>query len=334
MKRKRYKDFDKIYQPDTCEPLIEAANSGEINMKAFRRANYPGIDLPDAVLPSVYSIGYWDAKKNQNWGLGWHRNEGIEFTFLSSGNLIFSTEKGQFELCSGDFTVTRPWQPHKLGDPNITIGKLYWMIIDVGVTQPHQNWNWPDWIILSKEDMDYLTKVLRQNEMPVWKTNKKLRACFKELGNCLDNSQIKIAHSKFNILINELLLEILNLFRKGKVVLDESLTVNIRTVNIFLDHLKTDFERHWTLEDMAGHCGLGITSLSKYCKQLTNMTPMNYLISVRLEAAAKVLSASEEINVTTVCYDCGFSSTQYFSTAFKKQYKCSPSEYRLNMGRK
>jgi len=330
MKRKRYKDFDKIYHPDRCESLIQAVNSGQLDMTALRRNNYPGLDLPDSVLPGVFSIGYWDAKINQNWGMNWHRNEGIEFTFLASGNLNFSTEKAQFNLGSGDFTITRPWQRHKLGNPNITLSKLYWMIVDVGVVQPHQSWKWPSWIILSKRDLNYLTKVLRQNEKPVWKTSKKMQECFYELGRCLDESTIWIPHSKFNILINELLLELLSLFKKGEVKLDESLIVHIRTVEIFLKHLHDDFERHWTLEDMAEHCGLGITSLTKYCKQLVNMTPVNYLISVRLDAGAKMLVENNEKNVTEVCYDCGFSSSQYFATTFRKKYKCSPSDYRTN----
>ncbi len=146
MKRERYKDFHKIYHSDRCEPLIEAEKSGHLNMGALQRHNYPGLNLPDSVLPGVLSIGYWDAKINQNWGLDWHRNEGIELAFLASGNLKFSTKKKQYDLEAGDFTITRPWQPHKLGNPNVTNSKLFWMIIDVGVTQPHQKWKWPSWI--------------------------------------------------------------------------------------------------------------------------------------------------------------------------------------------
>lgn len=328
-KKSKQTDLYKTYQPDRCEPLERAASSGQLKMKALRRADYPGLDLPDNVLPSVYSIGYWDAKMNQNWGLDWHRNEGIEFSFLASGNITFSRSEKQYELVSGDFTIMRPWQLHKLGSSNVTISKLYWIIIDVGVRQPHQDWKWPDWIILAKEDLDFLTKVLRQNEIPVWKTNKKIRNNFIELGKCLDNCDTTIPHSKLNILINELLLELVDLFKKGNVFLDESLIINKRTVAIFLNHLEADFRRYWSLENMAEHCGLGMTSLSKYCKELTNMSPSNYLIKLRLEAAAKQLKCDESQSISEVCYDCGFSSSRYFATAFKKRYKCSPSKYKL-----
>ncbi|WP_262246033.1 helix-turn-helix transcriptional regulator [Parapedobacter soli] len=251
----------------------------------------------------------------------------MEFTFLEFGNLYFSTKKEQFNLEPGSLTITRPWQPHKVGNPNVTIGKLHWLIIDVGVTQPHQSWDWPDWIILSKEDIDCLTKMLRQNDVQVWNSDRKLRECFMEIGKCLNDVEQEIPQSKLNILINNLLLEILCLFKRGHVELDESLIEHLRTVRLFLDYLQTSFDKYWSLESMAEYCGLGKTSLSKYCRQLTNMSPINYLIKVRLEAAAELLSKQDIVNVTKVCYDCGFSSFQYFATVFKTYFRCTPTGY-------
>jgi len=331
MRKKPNKNFYEIYEGDRCTSLINATNSGKLEMKALGRTSYPGKKLDKDVLSKVYSIGYWDVKKKQNWGLDWHRNEGIEFTFLSSGNLTFSLGNEQFNLKPNCFTITRPWQLHSVGNPMVTPGRLFWMIIDVGILQPHQEWKWPDWIILSKQDLNFLTKVLRQNEIPVWENGETLLDCFSEIGKCIKESQTEVQDSKLKILINNLLLEMLGLFKKGKIDLDESLTINLRSIEIFLHHLRTDYERNWTLEEMAGHCGMGITSLTKYCKQLTNLTPINYLIKIRLEAAAGLLVTFEKRKVTEIGYECGFSSSQYFATAFKKQYELSPKNYRESL---
>lgn len=324
-----YKELDKIYHPDSCEPLIKAENKGIIKLVGLKRFNYPGIELPNDVLKGVNSFGYWDAKVKQNWGLDWHRNEGIEFVFLASGMLNFSVRDKEYYLKPGDLTITRPWQLHKVGNPHIDIGKLYWLIIDVGVRQPHQNWKWPNWIVLAPEDLMELTKILRQNEQPVWTTDEKINKCFQKIGVCLEESAHRIPHSKLNIFINELLLLLLELFKNGKVELDRSLTDNIRTAEIFFQYLRNDYDRPWTLETMAVHCGLGITSFTKYCKQLTNLTPINYLNKIRLEAAAELLLNHKEKNITNICYECGFSSSQYFATTFRKLYKCTPKHYRL-----
>lgn len=324
---KKSKDCYKIYHPDRCDPLVRAGNMGELKMRALKRADYPGQKIPEAVLPGILSIGYWDAKVIQNWGLNWHRNEGIELTFLHSGSLHFSTKKDQFNLDSGSLTVTRPWQPHKVGNPNVTVGKLSWLILDLDVHQPHQKWKWPDWIILSEEDLHSLTLILRQNECQVWHSNKRIRECFNELDYCLDYLESGIQHSKFNILINNLFLEILCLFKKGKMEMDDSSTLNLHTVGIFLKHLQMNYEELWTLNTMAENCGIGKTSLSKYFKQLTNMTPMDYLINLRLDAAAKELCNNHGKPISSLSYECGFSSSQYFSTVFKKRFKYIPSEY-------
>ena len=34
------------------------------------------------MLPGLKMAGYWDADSDQDWGLPWHRNEGIELTLL------------------------------------------------------------------------------------------------------------------------------------------------------------------------------------------------------------------------------------------------------------
>lgn len=327
MLKKQNSDFYTMYELDRCEPLINAVASGQLDMHALCRNNYPGIELPDHILPGVCSVGYWDTKRDQTWGLDWHRNEGIEFTFLESGSLYFSTKNEIFNLNPGNFTTTRPWQLHKVGNPHVSRSKLYWFILDVGAKQPHQSWKWPEWIILSKEDLMYLTQILRENEVQVWKSDKKLQDCFRELGHCLDNSSSEIPQSKLTILINNLLLEMFLQLKTGEVQLNEALTMNLRTVEIFFDHLKNDYEKPWSLDTMAEHCGLGKTSLTKYSRQITNMTPMNYLTDIRLSAAVNILKKNKALNIKEICYDCGFSTSQYFSTVFKKRYKCTPSDY-------
>src|SRR5215218_6494646 len=121
----RYQELNKIHHPDSCDPLIKAVDKGVIKLAALKRFNYPGKEFPNHVLPGVNSLGYWNAKVKQSWGLDWHRNEGIEFTFLASGNLTFSLGDKEYFLKSGDLTITRPWQPHKVGSPYIGISKLY-----------------------------------------------------------------------------------------------------------------------------------------------------------------------------------------------------------------
>lgn len=318
-----YREQGKTYHADSCDPLIEAVDKGELELAALGRATYPGGRIPDAVLPGLQSVGYWDAKQEQSWGLPWHRNEGIELSFLETGSMAFSVDGKELVLHPGDLAITRPWQPHRLGLPNIGIGRLHWIIIDVGVRQPHQEWIWPDWLIMLPEDLAELTACLRENEQPVWNASEEIQDCFRQIGKTIREQK---SASRLAVYANELLLHLLDLFREQNVSRTKSLTDAQRSAELFLNALEASYADEWTLDSMAESCGLGITRFVHYCKQITNQTPQHYLNQLRLAAAARLLSS--EMSIIDIAMDCGFSTSQYFATAFKKQYGQTPREFR------
>jgi hypothetical protein len=122
----------------------------------------------------VKTVGFWDAEHDQQWGLDWHRNEGLELTYLERGTLAFGVDDHQYALHPDDLTITRPWQPHRVGTPHVTAGRLHWVILDVGVRHPHHAWRWPGWLVLTKADIQELTNFLRQNEQPVWHASEEI----------------------------------------------------------------------------------------------------------------------------------------------------------------
>ena len=46
--------------------------------------------------------------------------------------------------------------------------------------------------------------------------------------------------------------------------------------------------------------------------------------------AKKILIKTPELSVAEVAYSCGFATSQYFSTVFKKQEKCTPLEFKVS----
>ena len=172
-----YIDNDVEYHADTCLPLIDAVSRNKVKFNALARYTYPGRRLTDQTL-GLNSVGYWDANEPQDWGLDWHRNEGIEIHFLESGAMPYAQENKKTELLPNHLTITRPWEAHKVGNPEIGIGKFYWVIIDLGTRRPHQEWVWPDWIVMTQDDLNRLTKILRQDAKWLWKANSKIKDCF------------------------------------------------------------------------------------------------------------------------------------------------------------
>lgn len=316
-----------VYHADTCVPLIDAVKRNKLKFKALARHTYPGDRLDDNTL-GLNSIGYWDADEPQDWGLDWHRNEGIEFHFLESGTMPYSQENKELTLTPNHLTITRPWEAHKVGNPNIGMGKFYWVIIDLGVRRPHQEWTWPDWITLTPTDLSRLTTILRQNEKSIWKTDRRVGDCFKRINKAVNTDVNGSNASRIRLLVNYLLILLLDLLNTEDIVLNEALTDSSRSVQFFLNELEKNLSDDWTIELMSQSAGVGLTRFTHHCKQLTNLTPMRYLTMKRLEMSKKIFRENEHLTISEVAYMCGFTTSQYFSTVFKKHEKCAPNEYR------
>lgn len=73
--------------------------------------------------------------------------------------------------------------------------------------------------------------------------------------------------------------------------------------------------------------GLSYKHLSACFKEETGMTLQAYHTQVRMEQAARLLRQGD-ISIREVSERLGFTEPFYFTTVFKKQMGCSPSEYR------
>ncbi len=326
-----YKTQKSRFEVDSCAPQSAAVRGGKIQMHALSKGHYPGVLLQPDQLPGIASIGYWNGTSAQDWGLEAHRNEGIEITFLETGAMVFSVEAKKFELRSGHFTITRPWQLHRLGAPNIGPGRLHWLILDVGVRRPNQNWCWPDWVTLTSHDQAELTRKLRHNENPVWNSSPEICAAFRGLSDGVGRWPQPHMESRMLVLLNQLLLGILTALTAQQQHQNPELTSRRRTVELFLRDLSENaasIREPWTLDKMAGHCGMGVTAFSKYCRELVNNGPVEYLNQCRLNRAARQLKESTVQSVTEIAFQNGFNSSQYFATAFAKRFGVTPTGYR------
>lgn len=324
-----YRTASREYIADSCEPLREAAEAGEIRLVAAGRSAYPGRRLPPGRLPELRSVGVWDATEPQSWGLDWHRNEGLEIAFLGAGRLTLELADGTYSLRPGDLTITHPWQRHRLGDPHVTPSRLSWLILDLGVRRPNQQWSWPDWLLLDRTSIDRLTQLLRETNRPVWRADAATEFAFERLPRSLGGPEINVP--LLALAVNEVLVALLELLDRQQPTLDRKLTSSEHAVEVFLDTLADHVEEPWTLESMAAECGVARTRFTQHCKAITNVTPMAFLRRTRVAHAAALLSARPDLSITEICFACGFSSSQYFATVFKQEQAISPSEYRARV---
>jgi AraC family L-rhamnose operon regulatory protein RhaS len=324
-----YIEQGRLHQADTCRPLVEAVARGDLRLEALARGSYPGRRLPAGVVPQVRSVGYWDAAREQRWGLEEHRNEGVELTCLEGGRIAFRAGGRSWGLRAGDLTVTRPWQPHQVGNPHVGAGRLHWVILDVGVRRPHQPWSWPRWVILPPDDLRDLTRMLRRNERPVWRGTPEVGRCFADIGRLVaSGAGAAVLRTRLALLINELLVCVLEMLRARGVREQASLATAERTTEMFLRELESSLERPWTLDAMADCAGLKRTRFAHYVRKLTNRSPLEHLAQLRVQRAKRMIASRPGASLTDVALACGFASSQYFATVFRKIEGAAPREYR------
>ncbi|MCU0748620.1 MAG: AraC family transcriptional regulator [Akkermansiaceae bacterium] len=319
------------FEIDDCGPQFKALREGKIELHALSKGHYPGRRMKSNILPGLTNVGFWNCRRCQDWGLDFHRNEGLEIVFLETGSMGFEVDGRKFPLHAGQLTVTRPWQLHKLGDPHIGRGRLSWLILDVGVRRPNQEWVWPDWVVLAAKDLADLTRKLRQGEQSVWSANPRIGQVFKELAECVLQWDEPRMASRLAVGVNRILVELLDVLAEQQLEESPSLATRRRTVELFLNDLvenPASCAQPWTLEGMAEQCGMGITTMAKYCRELVNTGPMAFLNQCRLDHAATSLLEKPNSSVTGIAMEAGFNSSQYFATLFRKRYKTSPMEYR------
>lgn len=317
-----------MYYSDTCEALKLGVARGEVQLSARARGQYPGQPFPSDELREVRTVGYWNAHHDQTWGLDWHRNEGLELTYVARGRVSFGLEGANHELKSGDLTITRPWQRHRLGNPHVTACRLGWLILDVGVRRPNQTWKWPSWLLMSGEERTYLTNILRHNEQPVWHADEEIAFYFQRLSDTADDYQPPAGDSQLKLYINGLLIGLVAMLRAQNPSLTPSLSSTQRAVEVFLAALPEHAEQDWTVDSMAHACGLKRRRFTHYCQQIANMTPMAYLAQCRIDRACTLLRTNPGMTITEIAFVSGFASSQYFSTVFSSHLGVTPRQYR------
>ncbi len=318
-----FRQPDSMMYADNCRELQAAAARGEVELHAWTRGSYPGTSLGDR-LPGIRTVGFWDARHRQDWGLGRHCNEGFKIAYLARGSLNLVVDDRTYELAQGQFIVIRPWQLHSIGDPAVDASRLLWVILDGGLRRPSEPCNWPDWLVFSREEADTLSRLLTQNNQPVWDAGADLARAFEALAPILLGRTPQEGETRLKVALNTIMLSLIERMAAQAPKLDPDLSTSQHTVAIFLRRLAFALDEDWTLDAMAEECGLSRTRFSEHCQRLTNMTPKQYLQHLRLEEAARQLNGSGLRSITDIALSCGFSSSQYFSNAYRKRYGCAP----------
>lgn len=100
-----------------------------------------------------------------------------------------------------------------------------------------------------------------------------------------------------------------------------------RLLDKALAFMHENYHADLSLDDVAGHVGMGSSYFSTYFKQETGQSFVEYLTALRLDKA-KQLMADPGLRLYEIAGLVGYNDVKYFSRVFKKVTGVTPAEYR------
>ena len=100
-----------------------------------------------------------------------------------------------------------------------------------------------------------------------------------------------------------------------------------RRVNRTKEYIGQHFKEEIKLDDLAARVAMAPSAFSRFFKQRTGRSPMDYIIDVRVGAAARML-VDTGTSVSEICYACGFNNLSNFNRTFKARRGYTPRDFR------
>ena len=105
---------------------------------------------------------------------------------------------------------------------------------------------------------------------------------------------------------------------------------DLNSMRDMIDYINSNYSGRITVAGICASGHVGKNTCIDLFKKYTNMSPIDYVRSIRLLNAIKYLKNSE-MSITEIAYAVGFNSASYFTKSFRQFYDMTPVEYRKEL---
>ena len=96
-----------------------------------------------------------------------------------------------------------------------------------------------------------------------------------------------------------------------------------------LSFIHENYRSELTVDEIARSANISKSECFRCFRNIIGKQPVTYLIEYRLKAAAELL-ISTDMQITEVCFACGFNHISYFGKIFHQYYGVTPKQFRKN----
>lgn len=248
-----------------------------------------------------HSTGFFDIRSCESQGS--HIHNCIELYLNISGDVSFLVKNSVYPICRGDLIVTRANELHHCVYHASCVHEHFclWMDDRAGDITA----------FLKESDINHICPGSQEREELISLFYSAYRAT--EIGDSLAAS----AH----------IMNILLILRKGcSISSAESAETLPRDFQQILDYINTNYAEITSARRITDEFFISLSTLNRRFAKYLHMSPKEYLESVRLATAKRMLDEGQ--SVTNVCFSCGYSDSSHFIRNFKRKFHTTPHKYK------
>ncbi len=102
---------------------------------------------------------------------------------------------------------------------------------------------------------------------------------------------------------------------------------NSKRIEKVYNYINENYNRRIKVKDAAQLINMSVVSFSRFMKQRTGKSFVDFVNDIRLGNATRALIETNK-SVSEIGFDCGFNNMSNFNRIFKKKQNCTPSEFR------
>lgn len=253
--------------------------------------------------------------------LHWH--DEAEIIYISKGCMKITVWSNTYYAKEGDIIILMPHMIHSIEQMNDNYAEYFNIIFHFSILEKTE-----DGICYEK----YLKPFL---------TNEKSVNCYEPKGSRLNLSLTPFlislienrreSYTTCEYLVKANLFLIMHYLNQNCIDTDKNnilLQTNYDKIKTALYHVQNSYAKNISIKTAANLCGFSESHFMKVFKELTGMSFNAYLVSYRLEIAAKQLIETDQ-KIIDIAANCGFNNHSYFTRTFQKKYGLTPAKYRV-----
>lgn len=249
----------------------------------------------------------------------WHSHEDFaELVIITNGKVINEMSEHSVFMQTGDIMVMYPGSIHRydrirhLRHYNVLFAPK---LLD-GLVGLQGNLNFSH--LLGGGDRCNISEILHLDE-------KELFGALELLEN-MRQEKINFSPGHEGAMLANFYLLLIHIIRHAKLRTEAANPAAFRISQTIM-YMERKYDQTLNLQELCSHAHMSESSFRHHFRNLTELSPIDYLIKLRLRRAALMMFHSDQ-PITNIAFSCGFSDSNYFARKFRQVFQYSPREFR------